>query len=140
MKDYLAKQIYNGTYGEVWFDGEYLAEVISFKAEIGVKTTGVKMIGHLIEGQKMTSLEPKGEIKINKVNSSIMKKLNEALKQNKMPTYTIMSNINDPDATGSERIVCYECILDKLILADWEAGKNSEESYSFTFSNWDIMD
>lgn len=140
MRGYLPRQVFNGTYGEVWFDGEYLAEIISFKAEIGIKTTGVKMIGHLVEGQKMTALEPKGEMKINKINSVILKKLNESLKKGKMPTFTIMSKIDDPDAITSERIVCRECVLDKMILADWETGKNSEESYSFTFTDWDLLD
>lgn len=140
MAKYEAKQVFNGSHGELWFDGDYLAEVVSFKAEIGIKTTGIKMIGELVEGQKMIGLEPKGEMKINKINSTILKKLNESLKKGKMPTFTIMSKIDDPDSTVSERVVCKECILDKMILADWETSKPGEESYSFTFSSWDFFD
>lgn len=41
---------------------------------------------------------------------------------------------------GGERVAFYGCKLDKAILTDWEAGKNGEESYSFTFEDWEILD
>ena len=69
-----------------------------------------------------------------------MKKVNAELKKGRMPVFKIVSNVNDPDSTGSERIVIYDATFDKLILADWEHEKLGEESYSFTFSDWDIID
>ena len=134
------KEVINGSWGEVWFDGEYMAKVISFKAEVGIKTTAVTRTQSLQPGQKMTGVEPKGEVKFHKINSFIMKKIDDALKKGKMPVFKIVSNVNDPDSTGAERIVVYDAVFDKLVLADWEAEKLGEESYSFTFSNWDILD
>ena len=52
----------------------------------------------------------------------------------------IITNIADPDSNGSERVALRGCKFDKLILADWEAGKNGEESYSFTFEDWEYLD
>ncbi len=69
-----------------------------------------------------------------------MKKLSESFKKGKMMTCKIISNLNDPDAQGQERIALYGCLFDKLILADWEAGKMGEESYSFTFEDWEVLD
>ena len=134
------KEVINGSWGEVWFDNDYMAQVISFKAEVGIKTTPVTRVQSLQPGQKMTGVEPKGEIKLHKINSFIMKKVNDQLKKGKMPVFKIISNINDPDSTGSERIVVYDATFDKLILADWEAEKLGEESYSFTYTDWDILD
>ena len=34
MKNYDSNRVMNGTYGEVWFDDEYLAEVEEAKAEV----------------------------------------------------------------------------------------------------------
>ena len=138
-KEYQAQQVINGSWGEAWMDGEYLAQVISFKAEITPKKTAIQMVQRLNEGQKMTGLELKGEIKLHKINSYIMKKMSDYFKRGKMMTCTIISNVRDPDALGGERVALYGCLFDKLTLADWEAGKMGEESYSFTFEDWEIL-
>ena len=134
------KEVINGTCGELWFDGEYMAEVTAFKAEVSIKTTAVARVQNLQPGQKMTGLEMKGDIKFHKISSFIMKKIDAALKKGVMPVFKIVSNVNDPDSTGSERVVVYDATFDKLILADWETEKLGEESYSFTFTDWDILD
>lgn len=139
VKGFKPEQVINGTWGEIWFDGEYLAQVTACKTEVTIKKTAIAQCQSLIEGQKMTGLEPKGEFKLHKINSFVMNKLNAAVKMGKMPTHTIISNVADPDSIGAERVAYYGCIIDKLILADWEAGKNGEESYGFTFMDWEIL-
>ena len=139
MNGMRSEQVVSGTWGEVWYDGEYLAELISCKGEVGYKKTGVPQVKKMIEGQKITGLEPKGELKFHHVNSMVMKKENDAIKAGKTPTHTIISNVDDPDALGAERVVYYNCVLDKMILTDFEAGKLSERSYAFTFSDWDLQ-
>ncbi len=139
-KEFRAEQVINGTFGEVWVDGEYLANVTALKAEVTLKKTAISMVQRLMEGQKMTGLEMKGEIKLHKINSFFIKKMNECFRRGKMMTCTIISNVKDPDALGGERIALYNCLFDKMTLADWEAGKMGEESYSFTFEDWEILD
>jgi Protein of unknown function (DUF2001). len=139
-KEFRAEQVINGTFGEVWIDGEYLANVTALKAEVTLKKTAISMVQRLMEGQKMTGLEMKGEIKLHKINSFFIKKMNECFRRGKMMTCTIISNVKDPDALGGERIALYNCLFDKMTLADWEAGKMGEESYSFTFEDWEILD
>lgn len=140
MDGFLADHVINGNFGEMWFNSQYMAEVISLKAELNIKYEAVTRTRHLIDGQKMTGIEGKGEFKLHKVSSFIMKQVSEALKQGKSPTFTIISKLADPDSHGGERIALYGCKLDKAILADWEARKNGEESYSFTFEDWEILD
>ncbi len=139
-KEFRAEQVINGTFGEMWIDGEYLANVTALKAEVTLKKTPISMVQRLMEGQKMTGLEMKGEIKLHKINSFFIKKMNECFRRGKMMTCTIISNVKDPDALGGERIALYNCLFDKMTLADWEAGKMGEESYSFTFEDWEILD
>lgn len=93
----------------------------------------------MVDGQKVTGLEPKGELKLHKINSFVMNKVNKVVKAGKTPTHTIISNVNDPDAIGAERVAYYGCVIDKMILSNWEAGKTGEESYGFTFQDWEPM-
>lgn len=137
MNGFRPEQVINGTWGELWFDGEYLAQVTACKAEVGFKKTAITQCQSLIDGQKITGLEPKGELKMHHINSFVMNKVGALVKAGKTPTHTIISNVSDPDAIGAERVAFYYCVLDKTVLADWEAGKTGEESYSFTFGDWE---
>lgn len=140
MNGYTQDQVINGTWGEIWLDDTYMAEVVSFKLEINITYTSVTRTRHLVDGQKMTGIEPKGEVKFNKVSSYVSKKISDALKKGKSPSFKIISKLSDPDSIGAERVVAYGCKFDKAVLADWEAGKNGEESYSFTAEDWDYLD
>lgn len=140
MNGFTADQVINGTWGECWFDDEYMAEVTAFKLEIGATYTAVTRTRNLVNGQKLTGVEPKGEVKMHKVSSRTAKKVSDCLKQGKVPKMKIVSKLADPDAIGAERVVAYGCKFDKAVLADWEAGKMGEESYSFTAEDWDYID
>ncbi|MBS5651981.1 MAG: phage tail tube protein [Eubacterium sp.] len=140
MKDFKATQVINGTWGQVWYDGEYLAELTSAKAEVGYKKTAVSQTMKMADGQKITGLEPKGEFKLHHVNDSVMKKEQAAVKAGKTPTHTIIMGVDDPDAVGAERVTLFNCVLDKMILADFEQGKLGERSYAFTFDDWDPIE
>lgn len=48
--------------------------------------------------------------------------------------------LEDPDALGAERIVLYGCKLDELTLMDWENGKITEETLSFTYESYELLD
>ncbi len=140
MKEFDANRTINGTYGEAWFDDDYLAEVTSGKAEVDVTYTDIQRTRHIINGKKMIKAEGKGSIKLNHVRSNIAAKVSDAVKTGKTPSFKIVMNLDDPDAYGSERVVLYGCKFSKAILMDWEGGKVTEESYDFTFEDWDFID
>ncbi len=140
MKEFKAKQVISGTWGQLWYDSEYMAEIMSCKAEITYKKTAVQQACKLTEGQKITGLEQKGELKFQHVNSTVMKKEAKALKAGKTAEHTIITKVDDPDSVGAEKIALTGCVLDKMILADFENNKLGERSYGFTFEDWDIME
>ena len=86
-KEFKPEQVINGTWGEAWLDGEYLAQVTALKAEVTPKKTAIAMVQRLNEGQKMTGLELKGEIKLHKINSTIMRKMSESIPGGGGPLY-----------------------------------------------------
>ncbi len=140
MQAYKPEQVINGTWGEVWIDGEYMAEVISFKAEVDIQYADINMTRRLAKAKKMTGYEGKGEVKLNKVTSEMSKKISDNLKQGKQTVCTIISKLDDPNAIGAERIVVKDATFEKLTLADWEAKKNGEEALTFSFTDWDFLD
>nr|DAZ65529.1 MAG TPA: tail tube protein [Caudoviricetes sp.] len=140
MNGYTSDQVFNGTYGEVWFDGDYMAETESLKAEVDLSYESVSRVRNLADGKKLIGIEGKGEVKLKKVSSYVTKKMSGKLKKGKSPSFTIISKIDDPDAIGAERVALYGCKFDKMILADWERKKVGEESYSFTFEDWELLD
>lgn len=140
MNGFNDEQVINGTWGELWIDGDYMAEVISVKAELTGNYTDIVRVGRLTKGKKLTGIEGSGEVKLHKVSSKIARKVLEKFKKGKVPKYTIISKLADPDNGGTERVALSNCVFEKSTLADWEAGKNGEETYPFTFTDAEYLD
>ena len=140
MQNYKDGQVINGTWGEVWVNSHYLAEVVSLKATITLDKTEIKHTKRLTKGCKVMSMTCKGSIKLHKVDSYFLKEMAEEIKQGKQPVFTIESKLHDPNAIGEERIVIRDATFDTLNLIDWEAGKVGEDSYNFTFSEFEIVE
>ena len=161
MRQFEANQVINGTFGDAWVDDDYLGEIISGKAEAVeqaaglLKEAGAKRVlslkvevtysdisraRHLINGKKMSKAEGKGSVKLHHVRTNIAKKMSDAIKSGRTLSVKIIMRLEDPDALGAERVVLYGCKFNKATLMDWEAEKETEESYDFTFEDWDFLD
>lgn len=140
MNGFKGDQVFNGTFGEIWFDGEYMAEVTKFRLNVNIGYEEIKRSRNLISDYKLTGLEVEGEVTFHKVRSTVMQKVNDALRAGKAPVFDIISNISDPAAVGSERVMAKQAKLESLTLADWEVGSLVEENYSFKAADWEIMD
>lgn len=130
----------NGTFGELWVDDHYVAEVTGLEAKVTLEKTEVNQVGTLSKGYKITGIDCKGTIKANKVTSYFLDLLSENTMAGKQTTCTIISKLADPDSVGTERVKLTGVTFDELTLANWEAKKLGEESIPFTFTGWEIMD
>ena len=139
MKSYTPEKVINGTFGEVWVDDDYMAEVTALEAKVSLDKTEVNQVGTLAKGYKITGIDGKGTVKLNKVSSYFIKKLSDNTKAGKTTTCTIISKLNDPDSFGAERIQLNGCTFDELTLANWEAKKLGEESITFSFPSWEVL-
>lgn len=140
MDKYTAQQVINGTWGELWIDGTYMAEVTGFEAKVSLEKSDVNMTRKLAKAQKVTGFSCAGSITMNKVSSFFIKKLNDDMKAGKQTSCTIISKLEDPDSLGAERVVIKDAVFDELTLANWKAKELGEESIPFTFSDWDLLD
>lgn len=132
--------VINGTYGEMWLDGVYVAQVTKVRAELTKNFEDVKRARSLVVGKKLSGIETEGEVTLSKVDSNLAKAEADALAEGKSLSHTIISKLADPGAIGFERIALYGVKFEKATLADWENGSLGEENYSFTFDSWKYMD
>ena len=135
-----AKNVINGTWGEVWIDGEKISECTALNAKITLSKTDVNIAGKLAKSSKVTGWEGKGQLKMLKINSRMILKTINNIKNGKETICTIVSKLADPDALGAERIVLKNVAIDDLTLMDWEVKKNGEITVPFTFDDYDMLD
>ena len=51
MNGYSSEQVFNGTFGELWIDGEYMAETKACKAELNITYEPISRVRNLIEAR-----------------------------------------------------------------------------------------
>ncbi|MBQ0079692.1 MAG: phage tail tube protein [Eubacterium sp.] len=138
MTGFNDEQVWLGTWGKVWIDGDLMSEATAFRAEVTISYEDVKRVQNLMTGQKMTGIAGEGEITLHKVDSYVLKKVAAKIKAGKIPDITIESSWADPNGVGEQRIAVKHVKFEKITLIDWETGNIGEESYSFRFSDYDI--
>lgn len=134
------KRVMNGTYGQVWLDGEEVSECISCKAESSFSKSKVYLSGQLEEENKITSISNTGSLKFHKVNSRMLTKIGDAISKGKDLRFTVISKLADPDAYGAERIALYNVSFDKVTLADWTRAQTTDIEAPFTFGKFKLLD
>ena len=111
-----------------------MAETTALQAKMKFDTAEVTQARTLKKGYKVTGISGSGTVKLNKVTSYWLKRAAQAIRG------TIISNLDDPEAFGGERVRLKDCIFTEIPIADWEAGKLGEESIPFNFSDFDVLD
>ena len=117
-----------------------MAETTALQTKMKFDTAEVTQTRSLKKGYKVTSVSGSGTVKLNKVSSYWLKKAAKAVNEGKAIRGTIISNLEDPEAFGGERVRLKDCIFTEVPVADWEAGKLGEESIPFNFSDFDVLD
>lgn len=135
-----ANRIINGTFGELWLDGDRVSECFGLEARVEIEKEDVPVCGKLGTDTKMVGYKGTGTLKLHKVNSRMMIKLSENIKNGINPRLQILSAIKDPAAFGAERVLIKDACFDDLVLINWEAKVKGETECPFTFTDWDPLD
>ena len=130
-------QVISGTYGKVWWDGELVFEAKGMEASVELQMEAVKQAGRLADGQKMLGYNGTGTLRLHKVFSRAQRKLSDSIKQGINPEFTLVSELADPAAFGSERIILKNVQFTTLPLVNWELGALGETELPFTFTEWE---
>jgi hypothetical protein len=140
MAKYDERRAINGTYGEVFLEGELVREATALKADIQLEFLDVPMCGDLMKHQKVSGITGTGNVTMTKVNSRMATLISDSIKAGKTISFTIISKLDDPDAYGAERVVLKNCQFSSLTLADWTDNQIGQVSQPFTFTDWDFLD
>lgn len=133
-------RVINGTYGSVWFDGDLLAEVDSFEANVTVQWEDVNIAGSPATHKKAVGWTGEGSMTIKHVNSRIQRKMADKVKQGVYPRFQIVGKVADPEALGSERVVLNDVTIDGFNLLKFEQKTVGSQDISFAFSDYDMVD
>ena len=139
MNSMEAGNVFYGSRGMIWIDGDKIAEITEIKATLTAEKIEVNMARKMNKGYKVVGFEGKGSFKVWKVSSYFIEKLAPSIKSGEQVTFSIVSDVNDPDAVGNERVVLYRCMVDSVDLINWAVKKLSEEEYNFTFENYKLI-
>lgn len=134
-----AKRVINGTYGEVWLDGDKVAECTACQAKVALNKQTINLCGQFVEDTKATSAKGAGSLTLQKVDSGLARKLGN-LQDGIDRRFTIIEKLRDPDSYGAERVAIYGVSFDDLTLADWQSATVGTVTAPFTFTRYEYMD
>ena len=134
-----AKRVINGTYGEVWVDGEKVAETTACQAKVAKNKETIYLCGKFMTDTKATSASGTGSLTMHKVDSGFIQR-SQGLQDGEDHRSTVITKLRDPDAWGAERIALYNVSFDDLTLADWQAATVGSITAPFTFNGYELLD
>lgn len=134
-----AKRVINGTYGEVWLDGDKVAECTACQAKVVLNKQTINLCGQFVEDTKATSAKGSGSLTLQKVDSGLALRLGN-LQDGMDRRFTIIEKLRDPDSYGAERVAIYGVSFDDLTLADWQSATVGTVTAPFTFTRYEYMD
>lgn len=86
-----ASRVMSGTWGELWLDDEYVAEIYKFQAKATLNKDPVPQCGEMWEDHKVKSVTGKGSMGLYKANSRMARKLADAILSGKDPRCEIVA-------------------------------------------------
>ena len=132
-----AKRVINGTYGEVWVDGEKIAECTACQAKVAKQKETIRLCGQFMSDTKATGADGTGSLTLYHVDSGFLQRQRDL--QSGVDC-TVIAKLRDPDSYGAERVALYNVSFDDLTLADWAAAAVGTITAPFTFSRYELLD
>ena len=135
-----AKQVFSGTFGSIWLDDQYVCECTGAQGKVTFNKETVAIPGKMMNDQKVMSVDGKGSLTMNKINSRMATLIGERIRDGIDVRFTIISKIADPDANGPERVRVTGVSFDDLTLFDWTHGTAGKVEAPFTFTDYQFLD
>lgn len=130
----------NGTWGKVFLEGEEVFEVTSFSAKVEHNKEEVQIAGQMMTDSKILSMKGTGSLTIKKMTSRMLRLIGKKIETGQEPRFTFISEIDDPDAIGAERVIITGVSFDDMTLAEWTVREVGSNEYPFTFTGFELED
>ncbi len=117
-----APRVMNGTWGQVWRNGELIAEVNAFQVKVANQYDTLDICGQMAEDRKLTGVKITGSMTLHKVYTRFSDNVRGTMAGHDVRD-TLVGKLGDPDAYGTERITVYDVSYDEQTVMDWAAKK-----------------
>ena len=135
-----AKRVMSGTFGHLYLEGEKVSETQAFQAKYAFNKEKINLDGQMAEDVKVTSTSGAGSVTLHKVSSRMANLIGDRIQNGEDVRFTIISELDDPDAYGAERVAIYNVSFDDLTLADWKRATVGSTECPFTFTRHKFLD
>lgn len=137
--DKITNKIFKGSGGDVWINGEHLANVKDFEAKVKGEFSDVQCCGSLGTGHLYTGYDGSGKISLHKINSKMAVQIAKAYQSGIMPEIKIITNIKN--ALGqNERVAVSGVVFEEVTLINMAEKKGIEEQFPFKFSEYEFLE
>ncbi|GMQ56787.1 phage tail tube protein [Vallitalea sediminicola] len=127
-----------GANGHVWLEGDLLANLKSIESKISMNFNDVSLAGTYNTDKVYTGWAGEGSLTLQKVNSKFVKLLADGAKTGNIPTFNIITKLEDKNTGKSERY-SLDVIFTELTLGKFEGKDEIEEELPFTILDYEVL-
>lgn len=132
-------RILSGSSGNVWLNGQRLAEVKSIEAKITGSFEEVSFVGAYETYNAYMGWAGEGSITLQKIDSKVLNLMGDSYKTGVMPEVKIITQLEDKSTGKSERASIGGVVITEFMLAKFENKALVEEEIPFKFSEYEIL-
>lgn len=133
-------RILKGNSGNVWFNGQLLANVKKIEAKVKGEFEDINFCGDNATYSIYNGWSGEGTLTLQKIDSTVWEMVAEAYKSGVMPDIKIITSVKDNSTGQSERASISNIIFTEFSLVNFEAKKLLEEEFPFKFSNYEVLE
>lgn len=136
------REAINGTYGSLFYDGEFLSNVTNFEAKVEFNKEEVRLAGKKFTSHKTMGASGTGTMSGYRVNSRWIELIAQGAKDGGIPFYTeLIGKLEDPEMGGKVyRVRLKKVSFDGIPLLNYEVNTLLTEELNFTFEDFEILD
>lgn len=133
MEKFKPRNILNGAFAKLYFDGEILMEAKAAEASIEGDWEEIPLPGGK-KGQQLKGRKGVGKFTVHKVNSIEYRKFFANMKAGKVTDFSLEVTFDGPQTLGAERISLPDCeFTGNLNLFNYSIDSLIEKEFEFTF-------
>lgn len=121
-----------GTFGQIFIEGVWQSNLNHLEASVEAEKKELNLVGTDYTVYKLGRKKGTGTMSGYKVTSDMIAR--------GFQKFSIIHKLDDPEAYGFERIRLNNCMVDKIVLANWTAGEEVTEETPFTFESYELLD
>ncbi|WMI80902.1 phage tail tube protein [Anaerotignum sp. MB30-C6] len=133
-------RILTGTTGNVWLDGQLLAQIKSIEAKISGNYEEADFVGDFATHHVYTGWTGEGTLVLHKIDSTALRLLADKFKTGVEPDLKIVTQLEDKNTKKSERVALSEIVFTEMMLAKFESKALIEEELPYKFSDYEVLE